>query len=100
MSCILFVRATSSLPVEELEKRLLKRKPEFLEVEGLFQKIYSRDPETGAVSGIYFFRSEEDLVRFQQSELAKTIASVYEVTEIRVEKYDVMYPLREGVGPV
>ena len=100
MATILFVRAKSSLPMDDLEKRLLERKPRFLEVKGLIQKIYSRDPETGSVSGMYFFESRDALKSFTESELAKTIGSAYEVSEIRVETYDVMYPLRDGVGPV
>ncbi len=100
MSVILFVRAKSSLSSEELDKRLQERKPQFLEVEGLLQKIYSKDPETGHLSGIYFFNNEESLLKFQQTELAKSIGSAYEVTEIRMERYDVLYPLRKGVGPV
>ena len=100
MACILFVRAISSLPTDELNRRLKERKPKFLEVEGLIQKIYSKDPVSGAVSGMYFFESREALMAFKESELAKTIASAYEVTDIRIEVYDVMYPLREEIGPV
>ena len=100
MANILFVRGTSSLPDEELEQRLLERKPQFLEVPGLVQKIYSRDSQGGAISGIYFFESASALEEFTQSELAQSIATAYEVDDIRIEKYEILYPLRDGIGPV
>lgn len=100
MPNILFVRATSSLSEEELDRRLLQRKPQFLEVPGLIQKIYSRDPQSGAVSGLYFFDSSQSLEEFSQSELAQSIGSAYEVDDLRIEKYEILYPLREGIGPV
>jgi hypothetical protein len=99
MAYILFVRAVSSLPADELERRMEERRPRFLEVVGLIQKIYSKDTVSGAFSGIYFFESEEALLRFRESDLAKTIASAYEVSDIRIETYEVMYPLRADAGP-
>lgn len=99
MGAILFVRARSDLDVAELDRRLLERKPRFLEVPGLLQKIYGRDPATGAVCGIYFFESREALAAFRESELAKTIPTAYEVVEFRAEAFDLLYPLRPERGP-
>lgn len=100
MSVVLFVRIQSDLAFDELERRLLERKPGFLEVPGLIQKIYGRDPETGDACGIYFFESREALAAFRDSELAKTIPDAYEATDVRREVFDVLYPLRPDVGPV
>jgi hypothetical protein len=100
MSAILFVRAKSSLDEAELTNRLLKRKPKFLEVPGLVQKMYGKDPSTGHICGIYFFETQQALKDFTESELAKTIASAYEVEEIRMEIYDVMFPLNPEAGPL
>ena len=100
MGAILFIRAKSGLGEEELNRRMLERKPGFLEVPGLVQKFYGRDAATGHVCGIYFFESKEALAKFGKSELAQTIASAYEVTEIRREAYDVLYPLRPERGPL
>lgn len=97
MPVILYVRATSHLDNEELDRRLLERRPRFLEVPGLLQKMYGRDPETGALCGIYFFEDRAALAAFLETELAKTIPSAYEVVDIRVENYDVLYPLRPSV---
>lgn len=99
MAAILFVRARSGLDAEELERRLLERRPRFLEVPGLLQKIYGRDSSTGAVCGIYFFESQEALAAFRETELAKTIPTAYEVVEFRPEVYELLYPLRPERGP-
>lgn len=100
MSVVLFVRIASDVEAAELERRALTRKPEFLTIAGLIQKIYGRDPETGDWCGIYFFESKEALTAFRDTELAKTIPLAYEATEVRREVFEVMYPLRPGVGPV
>jgi len=100
MASILYVRARSGMDPEELERRLLERKPRFREVPGLVQKIYGRDPETGSVCGIYFFDSAEALAAFRESELAQTIASAYEAEEIRIEACEMLYPLYPERGPI
>ena len=99
MAVILFVRAKSDLDEEELDRRLLERRPRFREVPGLVQKIYGREEATGAVCGIYFFETQAALAAYRETELAQTIASAYEVTEIRVEAYNVLYPLHSDRGP-
>lgn len=98
MAVILYVRITSDLDPEELERRLNERKPRFLEVPGLIQKIYGRDKATGEACGIYFFESMEALAAFRETELAKTIPTAYEATDIRREVYEVLYPLRPERG--
>jgi hypothetical protein len=100
MSAILFVRVKSQLDEQELERRLIERRPRFHEVPGLVQKIYGRDAATGDVCGIYFFESQAALADFRATELAKTIPDAYEATEIRREVYDVLYPLRPERGPI
>ena len=100
MSVVLFVRIQSDLQFDELERRLLERKPGFLEVPGLIQKIYGRDPATGDACGIYFFESREALAAFRETELAKSIPDAYEATDVRREVFEVLYPLRPDVGPI
>ena len=100
MATVLFVRAKSDLDPAELERRLLERRPRFLDVPGLVQKIYGRDESTGDVCGIYFFEDQNALAEFRETELAKTIATAYEVTEIRLEVYEVLYPLYPDRGPI
>jgi heme-degrading monooxygenase HmoA len=100
MAVILYVRVKSGLDPEELERRVNERKPRFLEVPGLIQKIYGRDESTGEVCGIYFFENKEALAAFRDSELAKTIPTAYEATDVRREVYEVLYPLRPERGPL
>jgi len=100
VATILFVRVKSDLDPEELERRVLERRPRFKEVPGLIQKIYGRDESSGDVCGIYFFESKEALAAFRDTELAKTIPTAYEANEIRREVYEVMYPLYPDRGPI
>ena len=100
MAAILFVRVKSDLEPEELDRRLLERRPRFQDVPGLRQKVYGRDSATGDVCGIYFFESTEALVKFRDSELAKTIPSAYEAVDVRRETYDVLYSLWPDRGPL
>ena len=100
MSVVLFVRVKSDLGFDELERRLLERRPRFLKVPGLIQKIYGHDPASGDACGIYFFESREALAAFRESDLAKTIPDAYEAKDVRREVFDVLYPLRPEQGPV
>ncbi len=100
MATILYVRIKSDLEPQELDRRLNERKPRFLEVPGLIQKIYGRDEVTGDVCGIYFFENKEALAAFRDTELAKTIPTAYEATDVRREVYEVLYPLRPEKGPL
>ena len=99
MAAILFVRVKSDLDPEELDRRLVERRPRFHEVPGLVQKIYGRDESTGDVCGIYFFEDQSALAAFRETELAKTIATAYEAKEVRPEIYEVLYPLHPERGP-
>jgi len=100
MTAILFVRITSDLSFEELSARAEVRKPEFKEVPGLSQKYYVHDPVSGHVGGIYFFENREALLAFRDSDLAKSIPSAYEATEVRPEVFDLMYPLHPERDPL
>jgi heme-degrading monooxygenase HmoA len=100
MPAVLFVRVTSDLDPEELERRMQERLPRFREVPGLVQKVYARDETTGSVCGIYFFESQEALAAYRSSELAGTIASAYEAVEVRPEVYSVLRSLWPDRGPL
>ncbi len=100
MAVILFVRIKSKLETQEIDRRLLERRPRFQDVPGLVQKIYGRDESTGDVCGIYFFKDKASLAAFRENELAKTIPTAYEASEVRREVYDVLYPLYPDRGPI
>lgn len=98
MSAVLFVRIKSGLEFEELERRILARKPDFLEVPGLLQKIFGHDPASGDLCGIYFFESKEALDAYRATELAKSIPDAYEATDVRREVFEELYRLRPEKG--
>jgi hypothetical protein len=98
MAVVLFVRIRSKLDPAEFERRLLERRPRFMDVPGLIQKIYGRDPASGDVCGIYFFASQDALAAFRNTELARTIPDAYEAAEVRREVYSVLYSLRPERG--
>lgn len=100
MAAVLFVRVKSGLDEEELERRMLERRPRFRDVPGLVQKVYGRDNATGEMCGIYFFESDEALAAFRETELAQSIPDAYEATDIRREVYEVLYPLWPERGPL
>lgn len=99
MAAILFVRITTELEFEELERRMLERMPQFREVPGLLQKLYAREPSTGDVCGIYFFEDQAALAAFRETELAKTIPTAYEATGVQREVFDLLCPLHPDRGP-
>ncbi len=100
MATILFVRVSSDLEPEELERRALQRRPRFREVPGLVQKIYGRDESSGDWCGVYFFENRESLAAFRDTELARSIPEAYHATEIRREVFEMLYPLYPDRGPL
>ena len=100
MAAILYVRVASDVDADELERRVEERRSQFLDVPGLLQKVYGRDAATGDWCGVYFFADRASLKAFAESDLAKTIPSAYEATDIRREVYDVQFPLYPERGPV
>lgn len=100
MALILFVRIKSELEPAEFERRMIQRRPRFLDVPGLVQKFYGRDSTTGDVCGIYFFEDQAALTAFRETELAKTIPTAYEALDIRRETFEVLFPLHPERGPM
>ena len=91
-----FVRFTTQLPKEQVQRIMEERAPRFRsEVAGLVQKYYGYDPESGAFCGCYIFDSEDSRHAFRQSELARTIPAAYQAEGMRMEGYEVLFPLYE-----
>ena len=92
---LVLVRLKSKLPREELVQRYKERMPDFRALTGLIQKYYVEDPATGEIGGLYLWDSKESLDSYMQSELRKTIGSIYEAVELpRVEVVTVIDILR------
>src|SRR5215203_4660358 len=95
-----FVRFKTDLAQEEVRRIMEERAPRFREVPGLVQKYYGYEPSSEAFCGCYIFDSEESRQAFRQSELARSIPAAYEAEEVRVEAYEVLFPLHEMPQPV
>jgi heme-degrading monooxygenase HmoA len=95
-SVLLIVRGLKSrLSREELERRYKERMPRFREVPGLVQKYYSYDEATREWAGIYLWDGEASLAAYLESDLRRTIATAYELTEPpQIERYPIVDVLR------
>lgn len=90
------VKLKSPLSEEELLSIAHARAPEFRAIPGLVQKYYVNRAGEGEYAGVYVWDSPESLAAFRDSELAKTIAQAYQVSEPpEIEVAPVLFPLRE-----
>jgi heme-degrading monooxygenase HmoA len=91
------VRFTSSLSDDEVEEVFDGRADHYRELPGLVEKIYLRYRETGEYGAVYVWESEEDLLRFRESELARSIREAYRVEgETSIELADVPLVIRRA----
>jgi heme-degrading monooxygenase HmoA len=91
----LIVRFKSRLSYEEVLKIAEDRADQFRALDGLAQKYYLNYPEEGEYGAVYFWKSEEALKKFRNSELARSIPEAYEAEgapDIRMA--EVIMPLR------
>ena len=90
------VHLRSPLSEDELLEKAHERAPQFRALPGLRQKYYLNRPGEGEYAGVYVWDSMASLQAFRESDLAKSIAAAYQVTEPPViEISQVMFPLRE-----
>jgi hypothetical protein len=75
------VRYRSGLSDGEVSAIVESRAPEYVATPGLVQKYYLRFPATGEHGGVHLWASRESFDRFRSSELARTIADAYRVTD-------------------
>ena len=83
---IQFVKFKTGLSDAEVRRVVEDRVPQFRALPGLFQKYYCRDDKSGEYTDIYLWESEESMLKFKESELARTISIAYKVVgQPRVE---------------
>lgn len=73
------VRFESTLPEAEVLRRADERADAYRAVPGLIQKYYVKLAEPNRYGGVMLWESTEALAAFRESELAKTIPTVYGV---------------------
>jgi predicted ester cyclase len=78
---ILLILYKSALELDRVKALFRERAKKYRAVRGLLQKIYVHDPATDEVGGVYVFDTPEDLDAFRSSDLEKSIAKVYELTQ-------------------
>lgn len=90
------VRLKTKLTEEELVRRAKERAPEFRALPGLIQKYYIKTKNPGEYGGVYIWDSMESFKKYKESDLVKSIAAAYEVTEApSTELIDLMFELRD-----
>jgi heme-degrading monooxygenase HmoA len=90
------IRIKSGLTEEELLKVAKERSPQFKAIKGIIQKYYIKLGPEGEYGGVYIWDSEESLLEFQGSGLAKSIPEAYKVLEPpKIEIQEVLFQLRD-----
>ncbi|TXG35645.1 YdhR family protein [Seonamhaeicola maritimus] len=90
------VRLKTKLTEEELVRRAKERVPQFRALPGLIQKYYIKTKNPGEFGGVYIWDSMESFKKYKESDLVKSIAAAYEVTEPpSTELIDLMFELRD-----
>jgi heme-degrading monooxygenase HmoA len=73
------VRFRSKLSAEEVLAMFEERSDRYRSVPGLIEKLYLRSRESDEFGAIYVWESEDDLKRFRQTDLARTIPDAYQI---------------------
>lgn len=90
------IKFKTRLAEAEAQAIATERAPEFRAIPTLVQKYYLKLGEPNCFAGFYLWELAQALAEFRQSELARTIPSVYRIDgapEITIG--EVMFPLRE-----
>lgn len=96
---MLLVKFHSNLRDADVRRLLDERLPQFRAVPGLLQKYYARETSTGDYVGVYLFETEDALLQYRASELARGIPAVYQVPSApRVETLELLFAMRDDHG--
>lgn len=96
---VLAVKFKSTHNAEDLMRICNEDLNAFRNVPGLIEKYYLTEELSGAISGVYIFRTKSAREAFWTSELAKNIIPRYSVIvdTLRVERYDMAIVLNGAV---
>jgi heme-degrading monooxygenase HmoA len=75
------VRFKSRLSDDAVQAMFEERADHYRKVPGLVEKIYLRFRESGEFGAVYVWDSEEALLDFRETALARTIPDVYQLEE-------------------
>jgi hypothetical protein len=97
---MLLVKFHSELTHQDVVRNLEQRLDLFRAVPGLIQKYYAREASSGDYVGVYLFESEQALLDYRASDVARGIPGVYKVQGApRVEMMEMLFPLRPELLP-
>jgi Putative mono-oxygenase ydhR len=96
---VLSVKFNSTHSYEKLMNTCREDLEIFRSVPGLIQKYYVIEETTGAISGIYLFKSKDARETFWNSDLAKRIPGRYGVipATLRVENFNMAIVMNDVV---
>lgn len=90
------VRGKTELSEAEMERKMKERAPQFQKLSGLIQKYYIKTKNPGEFGGVYIWDTMESFNEYKESDLVKTIAAAYQLTETpSTELIDIIYELRD-----
>lgn len=95
---ILHVKLKSAMSDDGAFEVMRDRAPRFREVPGLLQLYFARERETGELCGVHVFESQEALEAYRETELAGAMEAAYEAESVRIETYDLLFPLHADRG--
>ena len=78
---MLIIKFESGLPESEVRRILDERLPLIRATPGLVQKYYTREMSTGHYVGVHVFDSAELMAQYQDSEVVRSIATVYKTIQ-------------------
>jgi hypothetical protein len=90
-----FVQFETSLPEDDLMAVCNERLPRYRAIPSLVQKYYLKLDKPNRYGGFLIWESPAALAEFRSSELARTVASAYQVvTTPDVAIHNILFPLR------
>lgn len=78
---ILRIKFKSALPFDDLMIKVNERIEDFRALPGLMQKYYFKTDTPNEYGGLYIWKDKESMIAYRESDLAKTIAGVYQVED-------------------
>lgn len=95
------VRFKTKLSDGEVQAMFEERSDGYRTLPGLIEKLYLRFRDADEYGAVYVWESEEDLIRFRETELARTIPSAYRIeAAASFEIADVRLVVQSDPAPV
>lgn len=94
---IVAISYASELDYDEIDRLSRSRSDTYRNMTGLLQKYYIHDRANERYGGIYVFESATAADALFESDIHDSLRDTYAVTDIDIQRFDVMFPLYEDV---